>query len=301
MDALERAFYSADGRVLPTHAGGLGRVCVSCLIASTLPADPPTLSTPWIHFSLTSLRALSDAEDRHFWTTTRFVLVARLIERYLGQQPIQLLDVGCGSGGLLRALRHRWPTATLAGLDGHEEALDLCRTKSGGEDLHLIHHHLTDMQTLRLETQPNVVVLLDVLEHLDDPAAVVRDLAGRLATGGIMIVSVPALPLLWTERDVFLGHRKRYRRSDLAALLSDAGLHVQHSSYLFAALFFPVFVFRRLTARLLGLAGQDMEHSELKVWPILNTLAAWWCRLELEIALRCTLPWGTSVYCLAQK
>jgi SAM-dependent methyltransferase len=90
------------------------------------------------------------------------------------------------------------------------------------------------------------VVSLNVLEHCDDDAAVVRRLHAHLVPGGRCLLYVPALMALWTANDTLVGHRRRYTRAGLVRLLEDAGFRVEDARYqdslgAFAALAYRAF------------------------------------------------------------
>jgi 2-polyprenyl-3-methyl-5-hydroxy-6-metoxy-1,4-benzoquinol methylase len=68
------------------------------------------------------------------------------------------------------------------------------------------------------------IVCLDVLEHIEDDYRALRHVAGLLAPGGRLIVSVPALPRLYGTRDVAYGHYRRYTRRSLQQLIEGCGL-----------------------------------------------------------------------------
>lgn len=96
----------------------------------------------------------------------------------------------------------------------------------------------------------HLVTCLDVLEHVDDDAAAMRELARVVAPGGFLLVTVPAHPHLWSAHDVRAGHRRRYTRDALAALAEAAGLETVLLSP-FNVWLYPA----AAVARRLGLAG----------------------------------------------
>jgi hypothetical protein len=80
------------------------------------------------------------------------------------------------------------------------------------------------------------VLILDVIEHVQDDAAFLRDVLARLRSGGTAIVSVPAWPWLYGPHDVHLGHCRRYSPAAARSLLSAAGLEIEQAGGLFHAL-----------------------------------------------------------------
>ena len=99
---------------------------------------------------------------------------------------------------------------------------------------------VTDLEALAPDTPPfELVLLLDVLEHVADEARLLRQAAGRLAPGGQLLVTVPAFEALYSAHDEFLGHHRRYRRRALTRRVRTAGLVPRQSGYLFGSLLAP--------------------------------------------------------------
>ena len=162
--------------------------------------------------------ALHDAEDRHFWHLLR----NRIIEgrlRSLGLRPgMRILDLGCGSGCVAAHLGRRGYEVT--GVDGHESLLETARSRAPHQ-LWLCRDLARGTRDLFPRTTPpfDAVALFDVLEHLDDPASALVDALAWTKPGGVVVGTVPALMLLWSSIDERSGHKLRYSRKTLAALL----------------------------------------------------------------------------------
>ena len=91
----------------------------------------------------------------------------------------------------------------------------------------------------------DVVLLLDVIEHLDDDVAGLRGARRVLRKDGVLVVTAPAYPCLWSGYDVALGHRRRYVAAGLRRLVESAGYGVEQLTY-FNTVLFPVIAGRRL-------------------------------------------------------
>ena len=146
----------------------------------------------------------------------------------------------------------------------------------------------------------DVVILADVLEHLDQPERVLEGVRSILTKDGIVIATVPASMLLWSDRDVFLGHRKRYARREFAELLCASGFEVLHNNYAFFSLYPPAFFFRKIWSRFSKKSGQKIEAGELREVPVINTLLHWLGSAEITLSRHIPLPCGTSTYCVAR-
>jgi len=92
------------------------------------------------------------------------------------------------------------------------------------------------------------VFTLDVLEHIEDDAAAVRQIAGKLKPGGRLLVYVPAFPMLYSSMDRKVGHFRRYRRRALQKIIVEAGFSSVEARYVDPTGFFASLAYR-LTER----------------------------------------------------
>lgn len=144
-------------------------------------------------------------------------------------QPARVLDVGAGDAWLLQRVLERLPGATGVAWD---------TSYGDGEARALTSGRLTATQAPPSGTF-DVALLLDVLEHVDDDAGLLRDVTARVRPGGAVVVSVPAWPSLHGAHDMQLRHVRRYAPKQARALLEGAGLRVEKSGGLFHSLLAP--------------------------------------------------------------
>lgn len=197
---------------------------------------------------------------RHPWERARARLVERLLVPELPQrqEPVDVLDVGSGDGWLARRLADDLggrvaitcydPYYTRTLLD-HLDGLPAAGVT------------YTDASP----TEPfDIVLALDVVEHVEDDAGFVHELADHLEPGGRLIVTVPAHQSLFGPHDVALGHFRRYSRAGLETLLAEAGLEVRASGHLFGSLYAVRSAQRRRERR----RGDELEDeaSEYLSW-----------------------------------
>jgi len=166
------------------------------------------------------LVSLADIVSRHPWWAARTNLVLELMEGLRILPPSSVLEVGCGWGTNLEALEAEGYQIT--GLDISRRALDR---------LDRPHRRLieADLSLGLPESLPayDCVLALDVIEHIDDDHQAVRELVRLLNPSGRVIISVPALPDLYSEFDEVQGHRRRYTAQSLRTCLEAAGLIVE--------------------------------------------------------------------------
>jgi SAM-dependent methyltransferase len=149
-----------------------------------------------------------------------------------------ILEVGCSSGFLLHELHGDWPESLVIGSDFIVQPLE--RLAERAPTLPLMRF---DMVNCPLPSDSvDAVVLLNVLEHIEDDAGAVRQVARVLKPGGVAVVEVPAGPGLFDVYDKYLHHYRRYRLRELCALLERSGLRVASRSHL-GFLLYPAFAF----------------------------------------------------------
>lgn len=181
--------------------------------------------------------AIARVERRHWWFSGRRAIVARALERRL-PAGARVLDVGCGTGFVLERLAERFDVTGLepdASVRARADPAIAGRIHAGGTD---------DLSALEGRTF-DAVTVLDVLEHLDDDAAALRQLAAALAPGGILLVTVPANPRLWSQHDVLNEHRRRYTAEGLRARIEGAGYRVELLTHINRRLY-PLALLHRL-------------------------------------------------------
>lgn len=245
---------------------------------------------------------LYSKEHNYWWHVGKRSIVYGALNRYLppgkGRSDRNALDLGCGTG---MNLDHLGRYATAYGTDYFEEALHFCRERG--------HTLLAQADAAALpfaSEQFDIITALDVLEHLDDDLAALRELKRVSRPGGLMIISVPAYRLLWTYWDDILGHRRRYTVGSLRTAVQQAGLEVRKISYSNTLTLFPATAVRLLksvrhksaeTRR----AGYEPESDFMPVPAWLNRLLILYYRLEARLLRKYGLPFGLSVICVAQR
>ncbi len=234
-------------------------------------------------FDPSFFQGLKEAEERYFWFTVRRRWIFDAVSRF-SPPPAKLLEVGCGTGNVSSYLAQKGYDTT--GCEYYEEALGMAwpgfRKVRG------------DVAALPFEDRSfDIVCLFDVIEHIDDDVATVREAARVLKEDGIMVITVPAGEELWSYVDVESCHRRRYSRDSLAAVLSGAGLAPLTMDYMFMALYWPMKHMRRKTRK-------DLN-EQFRISPLLNRLLTLYFDAERNIAGFVPLPVGTSLIAVAGR
>lgn len=233
-------------------------------------------------------------EETYWWHVAKRRLVTSLLQQELPSQGklSPLVDVGCGTGAMLQDLSHIGPAI---GLDGSLLALEYCRRR-GIESI--VAANLEKSWPLMDQTA-SAVTMLDVLEHLENDGLALREVYRVLQPGGLFVLTVPAYPRLWTYWDEALGHKRRYRRSQLTQKLVGTGFSVLRSSYFYCYLL-PIAVAFRLIKSLLGSRVKTRSDFVSLPQPF-NRLLLSFSRIETACIRRTSLPTGLSIVCICRK
>ena len=218
----------------------------------------------------------------HWWFLGRKHLLRALLGRMDGKDAV-ILDAGCGAGVAEDALSD---LGTVIGIDIAPEAL-AGRAPTSPERLCLAS---VDPAPFR-DCSFDLVVALDILEHIEDDAAVLREFHRICKPGGMLLITVPAYNWIRSAHDDALGHYRRYSARQVAGLMRGAGFRLSKVSYAVTAPF-PAAVVFRLLRRLIGSkGGSDLSEAPRVVNRILTAVM----RIEAAILKHINLPFGLSV------
>jgi SAM-dependent methyltransferase len=235
------------------------------------------------------LERLAGFEEWYWWHRGRQSIVRRLLRRY-ARKPSRILDVGCGTGATSELLRE---CGSVCGFDAHPAALRLARRR--GLPVARASAERIPVRDAALD----VVVALDVLEHLDDDRRALAEILRVLRPGGLLIATVPAYPFLWSSHDEALGHRRRYRRGELRERVAAAGFETLLCSYLMASIL-PAAIAVRLAERVWRRSG-PARSGYVALPRFANALLAGIVGLGGHLATVAPLPFGLSIVAVARR
>ena len=234
------------------------------------------------------LRSFANLGENYFWHEHRH----KLVHRALPSGTRSLLDFGCGEGLFLRELMHQRSAIDLYGYD-------IIDYTNGSLD----HPSPSGRRVKLLSQWPprhikfDVITIMDVLEHIEDDCGTLEGLREMVAPEGVIIITVPAFHLFWSEWDRRLVHFRRYNAGSLQSVLAKAGFHTLYCSYFFSYLCLPA-----LWRRFVFTKKQDVLYPA--VAPIhyaanfaLRLTGA--CERAMMTAVR--MPLGTSLMAVATR
>ena len=238
---------------------------------------------------------LAQADKEGWWFRAKEDIVAGLLAPHLAPD-CRALVIGIGSGGTIARLRRLAPRASVRGVDIDPDAVALLRSLDPQGDYRVGD---VEQEPLGPPASRDLVVALDVIEHLDDDHGVVAKIHDVLAPGGLFAVHVPAHPWLFSSHDEHLGHRRRYRPGEVDALLRRAGLQVLHSTPLFASTLLMLAGWRKGLQPLFGVRTDRSDVSLGLPGPV-DGLLYGMARAEGALA-RFRLPFGSSHFAIGRR
>ncbi len=233
-------------------------------------------------------------EKEHWLMKIRRTIVQDSLDRYLGKAPkhTKLLDFGCGSGIFVEELEK-------AGFDAHgvdisDEAVRFGALQ-GIKNLSVIDSHKINFS----DNTFDVVLSMDVLEHLEDEEWALKEIERILKPNGIFVVMVPAYMFLWGVQDEVAHHYRRYTKGSLLKVVRDkTKLKTVRSSYFNTFLFAPIAIVR-LVSRLFNIKGRESDFDLNS--PMLNKILFSIFNFERKILKKINFPFGVSILALFKK
>jgi len=236
-------------------------------------------------------------EETHWW----FVGRRKIIESFLkpvcvglkskkpARESLNILDVGCGTGANLEMLSQ---FGNAEGVDVSTEALEFCRRRG-----------LQQVKQGAAEALPyennsfDLVTGLDVVEHLDDDVAGLKEMRRVLRADGRTVLFVPAFMFLWGVQDDISNHRRRYTMAGLKEAVRKAGFEIERASYVNLSFFAPI-LFGRLLMRATGLRPASENNITIGA---LNAALGKLFGAERFLLRHLNFPFGVSIICVARR
>ena len=232
-------------------------------------------------------------EDSHWWFVGRRAILESFLRGLVGKlgrsaDEVRILDVGCGTGANLEMLSQ---FGRSEGVDVSDDALEFCRRKG-----------LTVQKGLA-ETLPypddtfDITTALDVVEHLDDDAAGLKEMYRVTKKGGYSLIFVPAFMWLWGVQDDVSNHRIRYTKRQIVERLEKAGFTVGRATYANFTFFAPILGGRTLM-KITGLKPESENNVNISA---LNGVFGRLFSAERYWLDRFDFPFGVSIVITARK
>lgn len=229
---------------------------------------------------------LGDDITNHWYFQSKAKAMTQLLSR---RRPLTALDVGAGSTFFSKyllsntALKEAWCVDT-----GYKVNSDV---HDAGKSLYL-RQQIGPMNV-------DVVLLMDVLEHVDDDVGLLQEYLEKVPAGTLFLITVPAFSFLWSGHDIFLEHKRRYNLKQLEEVVRNSGLKIISSSYYFAAVF-PLAVITRIFGKYFSCRSEKVSSQLTRHHPLINLVLNKISDMELPLLSFNRLA-GLTIFCLAEK
>ena len=192
-------------------------------------------------------------QEHHWWFVARKKIIQSILNVHLKpERNKNILEIGCGSGGLLKLLS-KYGNLSAIELD------DFSREKASERKIcKVIKGKLPN--NIPNKTCYGTIFLFDVLEHIEDDKNSIKKVNELLSEHGFFVLTVPAYMFLWSHHDKTSHHKRRYSMGELTTLLESCGFNIKYSSY-FNTILLPLIVIVRFINKLLGNIDGDLKNE----------------------------------------
>ncbi len=213
-----------------------------------------------------------------FWHVIRSSFILQTLEKF--KKTNSVMDVGAGAGVFFKHYLMKWPKSKYFFIEPIPALRDRILKFPGSQVV-------TDEKA---PLHQDAILLLDVLEHIENDQGFLKDLCSRMSVDSLLIITCPALNILWSAWDIKMGHYRRYTKRSLIEVVKQAGFEVQESRYLFHFFLLPA-LWRKWRP------SSGAEFPELSKG--INQILKGWAYFELLFLS--FLPFGTSITVVAKK
>jgi SAM-dependent methyltransferase len=238
---------------------------------------------------------MNRVEDSHWWYVGRRAILESFLEGIIQDSrfkiqdsKIKILDVGCGTGGNLEMLEK---FGVAEGVDVSDDALEFCKSKGLK-----VHKGLAESLPFADESF-DIATALDVVEHLDDDIAGLKEMHRVLKRGGKTLIFVPAFMWLWGVQDDVSNHRIRYTKKQIVERLEKAGFTIERATYANITFFAPILGGRTLM-KLTGIKPESENNVNVSA---LNGVFGKLFGAEKFWLKNFNFPFGVSIVIVAEK
>lgn len=236
-------------------------------------------------------------EKNDWWFIARRRIVFDLLSAFLpkSEDPPRVLDAGCGTGINLRQLEDFGLTT---GVDNEPVAIGFCRIRAAKRLV------CAAVEDLPFDDDAfDVVTCLDVIEHIEDDERALAEVARVTRPGGLLVLTVPAFQIFWSDHDVINHHRRRYRRGRIREMLGgDFDLEVlsHYNTHLFP-IAVTVRLLKRIEMAVYPAATRRVVAENTYLPRSVNALFAAVFGAERFWLKRFASPLGLSIICVARR
>lgn len=241
----------------------------------------------------TEIQEMSNFEKTYWWHVGKKRLVVALMDTYVGKKDLKILEIGSGGGEISKELLSY---GKVYANDISDYALQLCKEKGVSG---LILGDITELDLSKYHETFDVVLALDVLEHIQDDVKAIQVVKGLLKPGGTFLINVPAYKFLWSAHDEVLHHKRRYTGYEISMKLSTQGFSIIKKTH-FVFFMFPVMASFKFFSNFIS-RDYNPKTAYIKLPDSLNSLMVKILEFEILLLKKFNLPFGTTLSVVAKK
>lgn len=233
-------------------------------------------------------------EAENFWFRARNELILWALKKYK-KDVSSFLEVGCGTGFVLSGVARTYPDIAISGSE-----IFIAGLSHAAERLPTAHLMQMDARRVPFANEFDVIGAFDVLEHIEEDEIVLEQLHNAIKPDGILLLTVPQHPWLWSDYDEHACHVRRYTCAEIEQKVSSAGFELIKSSS-FVTTLLPAMMISRVLQK--NTSPKKMDPArELKINPLLNKVFYSFMKLEIfGIRFGINFPVGGSRLLVARK
>lgn len=260
----------------------------------------PELANENSDYPVDVFKILYSVEDTNFWFVARNKIIQFLFKKYLGSKSNAVLEIGCGTGYVLKGLQDNFANYQLVGSEIHLEGLKFAK-----ERLPNVAFVQLDATKMPFENEYNAIGAFDVLEHIEEDEKVMQEVYKALKPNGLFFISVPQHQWMWSINDHIAYHKRRYSRTEMKQKLINNGFEIIYISSFVFMLFPFMYLSRLFKQKKASKITHEIilkEMNELKLNPIVNSI--FWVFMKIDLFLikaGFSMPFGGSLITVARK
>ena len=240
-------------------------------------------------------KIMYNIESTYWWFRGKQFLLAMLLNDHLDNDGSnRALDIGAGTGSTLELLRKY---GVAYGVEFSAVAIHML--KQGGFNS-IVRSDAEESIPFKNDAF-SVVTCLDVLEHLENDSGLLAEMVRVCKPGGIILVTVPAMPFLWSGHDEALHHKRRYIKKQFLNRIAALNCTVTRSTYYNAFLFLPIAAVRTFKSFMRTGGGKAESDFFMLLPEWLNSALYFLFAAELKCLRLVDMPFGLSILAVIQK
>ena len=244
-------------------------------------------------FPVESFQGLYELEEKNWWFESRNEIIIYQISKKIVFFE-NFLEVGCGTGFVLKAISEKFIGKTFHGIEYSEEGLKFARSRMPKVEF-------TQLDATKMDQSEcyDIIGSFDVLEHIEDDELVLENFYTAIKPGGYLVLTVPQHMWLWSAADEYACHCRRYTRGQMVEKLRNAGFQIEYTAS-FISLLCPIMFLSRLRFKRTEQITDPM--CELKISKSLNWFLCQIMQFEIFlIKIGICFPIGGSLLVIAKK